>query len=237
MRFTAARAAHLPHSESVERERILVVEDDIALARALGDELRRAHDTRVVHTGREALILAETERFDLIVLDLNLPDMDGLDVAQQLDGLDTPILMLTARADVRSRVAGLYAGASDYLAKPFEMEELLARVYAQLRTHSHGETYCWGPVTLSPARRTCTVDGVPLPLTALEFRLLALLMGAQGRVYSKDTLHERLYDDTMPASNAVEALVSRLRTKLHEVGVEHVVENLRGLGYVIRERA
>jgi DNA-binding response OmpR family regulator len=138
---------------------------------------------------------------------------------------------------VRSRIAGLYAGASDYLAKPFEMEELLARVYAQLRSHRHDETYQWGPIALSPTRRTCTIDGEPLPLTALEFRLLALLMSAQGRVYSKDTIQERLYDDDMPSSNAVEALVSRLRTKLHDVGIAHVVENLRGLGYVIRERA
>lgn len=217
------------------RERILVVEDDEALAHAIAHELGRAHDTQVVHLGRDALFLAETEVFDLIVLDLNLPDMDGLDVAAQLQDNPAAILMLTARADVRSRVAGLYAGASDYLAKPFEMQELVARVYAQLRRHARPDVYRWGPVTLSVLRRTCTVNGDELPLTALEFRLLALLMGEQDRVYGKDTIQDRLYPETVPASNAVEALVSRLRSKLDRAGVKDMVENLRGLGYVIRE--
>jgi DNA-binding response OmpR family regulator len=219
----------------VTRERILVVEDDKALAHAIGRELGRAHDTQVVHFGREALFLAETEGFDLIVLDLNLPDMDGLDVAEQLQGNSAAILMLTARADVRSRVAGLYAGASDYLAKPFEMQELVARVYAQLRRRARPDVYRWGPVTLWTSRRVCTVDGTDVPLTALEFRLLALLMAEQDRVYGKDTIQDRLYEETVPASNAVEALVSRLRAKLDRAGVKDMVENLRGLGYVIRE--
>ncbi len=212
-----------------------MVEDDEALAHAIGRELGRAHDTIVVHRGSEALFLAETEAFDLIVLDLNLPDMDGLDVAEQLQDNPAAILMLTARADVRSRVAGLYAGASDYLAKPFEMQELVARVYAQLRRRTRPDVYRWGPVTLSMARRNCTVDGQELALTALEFRLLALLMAEQDRVYGKDTIQDRLYAETVPASNAVEALVSRLRSKLDRAGVKGMVENLRGLGYVIRE--
>ncbi|MBA2665532.1 MAG: response regulator transcription factor [Trueperaceae bacterium] len=222
------------HSGVVERQRILVVEDDRALAQVIAAELDRAHVTRVVHTGEEALVLAEMERFDLIVLDLNLPDIDGLAVAERLAGSSASILMLTARADVRSRVGGLYAGADDYLAKPFEMEELLARVHAQLRRRVREEAYHCGPLTLWPSRGVCTIDGETLLLTALEFRLLELLMTEQGRVHSKDAIHDRLYEETAPTSNAVEALVSRLRTKLDAAGARHVIENLRGLGYVVR---
>jgi DNA-binding response OmpR family regulator len=217
------------------RQRILIVEDDHALAQALGQELGRAYETRLVHTGRDALIAAVSEDFDLIVLDLNLPDMDGIEVAEELEDLPTKILMLTARADVRSRVVGLYAGASDYVAKPFEMQELLARVYAQLRRPGASEAYAWGPILVSEADRNCLIGGSPLPLTALEFRLLALLVANQGRVYSKSTLVERLYQSDTPASNAVEALVSRLRSKLADCGVEGVIETVRGIGYVIRE--
>ncbi|HZW27523.1 MAG TPA: response regulator, partial [Trueperaceae bacterium] len=108
----------------MERERILIVEDDPHLARALETELLRAYDAVVVRTGGDALLRAETEEFDLILLDLGLPDMDGLDVAAALKDNPASILMVTARADVRSRVAGLYIGADDYLAKPFEMQEL-----------------------------------------------------------------------------------------------------------------
>ena len=220
----------------MDRDRILVVEDDQALARVIQRELERAYDVRVAHTGRDALIAAAEEPFHLVVLDLNLPDMDGLEVAEQLRELPLVILMLTARADVRSRVAGLYAGASDYLAKPFEMEELLARVYAQLRRREGDEAYHWGPLTLYPSRRACTVDGVEVELTALEFRLLELLLAGKGRVFAKDTIIDRLYDDVAPAHNAIEAIVSRLRAKLAAAGADDVVENIRGLGYVVRER-
>jgi DNA-binding response OmpR family regulator len=218
----------------MERERILIVEDDRALAEVLDHELQRAYATRVVHTGHDALVLAATEPFDLIVLDLGLPDMDGIEVAEQLRGTPVKILMLTARADVRSRVVGLYAGASDYMAKPFDLQELLARVYAQLR-RGRQEVYTWGTIALSETDRVCTVDGEELPLTALEFRLMALLMANQGRVFDKDTLEERLYETEAPSSNVLEVLVSRLRAKLAGAGLEGVVENVRGMGYVIRE--
>ena len=218
----------------MERERILIVEDDRALAEVLERELRRAYVTRVVHTGHDALVLAAAEPFDLVVLDLGLPDMDGIEVAEQLQATPAKVLMLTARADVRSRVIGLYAGASDYMAKPFDMQELLARVYAQLRRGRH-EVFTWGTIALSEADRWCTVDGDDLNLTSLEFRLLALLLANQGRVFAKSTLEERLYETEAPASNVLEVLVSRLRAKLAGAGVDGVVENVRGMGYVIRE--
>ncbi|HZJ08275.1 MAG TPA: response regulator transcription factor [Trueperaceae bacterium] len=220
----------------MDRERILIVEDDPQLAKVLDGELLRAYDTVVVGTGKEALARAETEEFDLILLDLNLPDMDGLDVAAELRENPASILMLTARADVRSRVAGLYIGADDYLAKPFDMQELLARVYAQLRSRGRQDVYSVGPVTLSLLDHTCTVDGELVILTAQEFNLLALLLANQGRVYSKNTLEDRLYRDAQPTSNAVEVLVSRLRGKLASAGAPGIVETVRGLGYVTRER-
>jgi DNA-binding response OmpR family regulator len=206
-------------------------------AAALDAELRRAYETEVAHTGHAALTAFAERPFDLVVLDLNLPDMDGIAVAEQLREHDTTILMLTARADVHSRVVGLYAGASDYVAKPFDMQELLARVYAQLRRRGRERVVTLGPLALSLADQVCTVNGEELPLTALEFRLLAILMGHPGRVFPKAAIEERLYEDRVPSSNAVEVLVSRVRAKLEESGAGGVIVNVRGLGYVIREPA
>ena len=220
----------------VDRARILIVEDDIALARVLDDELSHAYATMVVGTGRAALEAVAGEQFDLVVLDLNLPDMDGLDVARALsaDGAAGDVLMLTARADVASRVAGLYAGAVDYLAKPFDMDELLARVHAQIRRRSETATLAWGPLEVSTHLQRCSVGGTTVPLSASELRLLSLLMTRQGRVHARPELERTLYGDQLPASNAVEVLVSRLRGRLAEHGLEHVVETVRGLGYVVR---
>ena len=145
----------------MDRERILIVEDDLKLAQALETELQRAYATFVVHRGGDALVRAETEAFDLILLDLNLPDIDGIEVAEKLEDNDADIVMLTARGDVESRVAGLYAGASDYLSKPFEMQELLARIYAQLRRRARPDEYNCGALTLSLKKKSCTIDGKP----------------------------------------------------------------------------
>lgn len=222
---------------SVDRARILIVEDDPMLLDALSDALSRSYDTLRATTGGEALDLAEREHIDLLVLDLNLPDMDGLDVARRLAG-DTGapfgILMLTARADVSNRVAGLYAGASDYVAKPFDMDELLARVHAQLRRTAAAATVTWSGLALSLADHVCTVDGVEVTLSSSEARLLALLLTQQGRVFSRAELEAQLYRSEAPASNAIEVLVSRLRSRLADAGVKGVVETVRGLGYVVR---
>jgi len=218
----------------MDAERILIVEDDVRLADALARELNLAYDTVVVHTGRDALFRAETETFDLILLDLNLPDMDGIEVAEQLEGVSADIVMLTARSDVASRVRGLYAGAADYLSKPFEMQELLARVYARLRTRERAGVLAWGPITLSVPDQSCLVNGEPLDLTAHEHELLATMLANQGRVFSRTDLEDRLYAGRLPASNAVEALVSRLRKKLAKAGLGDVIVTVRGLGYVVR---
>jgi DNA-binding response OmpR family regulator len=231
-----ARGPHGVQACGVDRARILIVEDDAALARALDDELSDACVTIVVGTGRAALDVIASEPVDLVVLDLNLPDMDGLDVARALsaDGAQVDVLMLTARADVASRVAGLYAGAVDYLAKPFDMDELLARVHAQLRRRGEAATLTWGPLEVSTHVQRCTVGGTTVALSASELRLLTLLMNRQGRVHARPALEHTLYGERPPTSNAVEVLVSRLRGRLAEHGLERVIETVRGLGYVVR---
>ena len=142
--------------------------------------------------------------------------------------------MLTARSDVPSRVRGLYAGADDYVSKPFDMDELLARVFARLRGRSQPTVVRWGPIAYALEDRSCTVDGVGVELTATELELLGLLLEHQGRVFTRATLEERLYAHERPLSNALEALVSRLRKKLADAGADGVIDTVRGLGYVVR---
>jgi two-component system response regulator QseB len=220
---------------SMEPELILIVEDDPQLAQALDNELRKSYRTRVVDTGGDAVFIAETEAVDLILLDLNLPDMDGIEVAEQLADNEADILMLTARGDLHSRVSGLYSGASDYLAKPFDMQELLARVYAILRNRSRPDLITVGELTFSNKNRECTVSGRPVDLSAQEFRLLSLLLANQGRIFSKSTIESRLYPHSVPDSNIVEVLVSRLRNKLSTAGAKELIRTIRGLGYVVRQ--
>jgi DNA-binding response OmpR family regulator len=217
----------------MQRAKVLIVEDDVALAEALARSIGREYDTVVAHTGVEALALAADD-VDLILLDLNLPDVDGIDVAEQLAAHAADIVMVTARSDVASRVRGLYVGAADYVSKPFAMDELLARIFARLRGRARGGVVRRGSLALDVAGHACTVDGVAVPLSAQEFELLRLLLGQQGRVFAKTDLEARLYEAGPPASNALEVVVSRLRRKLADAGAEGVVDTVRGLGYVVR---
>ncbi len=219
----------------MHRASVLIVEDDVRLADVLASELGRGYDTAVAHSGEQALLLVATRRFDLVLLDLNLPDMDGIAVAEQLEGNVADVIMLTSRSDVASRVRGLYAGAADYVSKPFDMEELLARVYARIRARSRAGLHRWGALTLSTTDRGCHVDGDRVDLSAQEYHLLQLMVENPGRVFSKDTLEDRLYPEETLASNAVEALVSRVRKKLAAAGLARMIETIRGLGYVVRE--
>lgn len=218
----------------IGRHQILIVEDDPQLARALDGELSKSYTTRIAGSGRTALFLAETESFDLILLDLNLPDIDGLEVAKELQANEAEILMVTARADVKSRVAGLDAGATDYLAKPFDMSELRARVAARLRSRAVPEVLNCGDLELRIATHTCTVQDEEVTLSAQEFRLLALLLSNRGRVFSKEDIEGRLYPGERLNSNAVEALVSKLRRRLSEAGGGNPIQTIRSFGYVIR---
>jgi DNA-binding response OmpR family regulator len=220
------------------KSRILIVEDDQRLAKLLLQELAfEGHEALAVHTGTEALLQAEEGNFDLIVLDLNLPDIDGLEVAERLQNrIEASILMLTARADIDSKVKGLYAGASDYLTKPFSLQELVARIHVRLREQKKTETsVVYKQVELDLERKLCRAAEQPLVLTLQEFKLLELLLKNRGRIYSKEDLENRLYDaDNLPGSNTVEVFVSSLRKKLSNAGVQGLIQTVRGMGYVIQ---
>ncbi len=213
--------------------RLLVVEDDKDLARqllaALGDA---GHAVDVAHDGEEGHFLGDTEPYDAVVLDLGLPAMDGITVLQRWrrDGRDMPVLILTARDRWSDKVSGIDAGADDYLAKPFHMEELLARIRALLRRaagHASNELEC-GPLRLDIAASKISLDGQAVTLTALEFRLLSYMMHHQGKVISRTELVEHLYDqDFDKDSNTIEVFIGRLRRKTRA----DLIETVRGLGY------
>jgi DNA-binding response OmpR family regulator len=220
------------------KSKILVVEDDQRLAKLLLQELSfEGHEVVTVHTGTDALLQAEDGNFDLIVLDLNLPDIDGTEVAERLrNRTQASILMLTARADVESKIKGLYAGASDYMTKPFSLQELVARIHVRLREQKKTETsLVYKQVELDLERRLCRACDQTLVLTLQEFKLMELLLKNRGRIYSKEDLENRLYDaDNLPGSNTVEVFVSSLRRKLTAAGVQGLIQTVRGMGYVIQ---
>ncbi|MFQ5973631.1 MAG: response regulator transcription factor [Alphaproteobacteria bacterium] len=213
--------------------RILVVEDEPDLARQVADALRGVgYVVDVAHDGEEGHFLGDTEPYDAIVLDLGLPGIDGITVLERWrrDGHGTPVLILTARDRWSEKVAGFDAGADDYVAKPFHMEELLARVRALLRRaagHATAELEC-GRLRLDTRAARVTVDGNPIKLTALEYRLLAYLLHHQDRVVSRTELTEHLYDQDFDRdSNTIEVFVGRIRKKLKL----NAIETVRGLGY------
>lgn len=216
---------------------MLVIEDDPRLAALLGQELA-SDGYRVTHaaTGCDGLLLAERDPPDLTLLDLGLPDLDGLEVAERLARRRrTPILMITARGSVDDRVDGIYAGASDYLVKPFSIRELLARMHAILRDRDARDVIRYRNLALDRTAQVCLVDGAPLELSAREFALLEALLADPGRVFSRSDLAERLYrDEELPESNAVEVFVSRLRTKLRRAGAPGLIRTVRGVGYATR---
>jgi two-component system OmpR family response regulator len=213
--------------------RILVVEDDPDLARQLKQALGDA-GYAVDHAadGEEGQYLGENEPYDAVVLDLGLPKIDGVSVLEQWRraNLTTPVLILTARAAWSEKVAGFDAGADDYLTKPFHTEELLARLRALLRRaagHAAPSLSCGG-LRLDPRAARASVNGEPLRLTSLEYRLLHYLMMHQGRVIGRSELVEHLYDQDFDRdSNTIEVFVGRLRKKIGQDRIETV----RGLGY------
>lgn len=213
--------------------RLLLVEDDAALSGRLADILTRA-GYAVDHTadGEEAAFLGETEPYQLVVLDLGLPGLDGLSILRgwRAAGIATPVLVLTARSAWTDKVEGIDAGADDYLAKPFQPEELLARLRALAR-RSHGQASPVlerGRLRLDPRAAVVTLDGAAVTLTAQEYRLLQHLMLNPDRAVSRTELTEQLYaQDFDRDSNTIEVFVARLRRKL---GAE-TVETVRGIGY------
>ncbi|RXF75438.1 response regulator transcription factor [Hansschlegelia zhihuaiae] len=215
--------------------RLLVVEDDPDLNRQIVAALEEAgYAVDRAQDGEEGHFLGDTEPYDAIVLDIGLPKMDGISVLEQWrrDGKTTPVLILTARDRWSDKVQGFDAGADDYVAKPFHMEEILARIRALLRRasgHASSELNC-GLVRLDTRSGRVTVDGSAIKLTSHEYRLLAYLMHHQGRVVSRTELVEHLYDQDFDRdSNTIEVFVGRLRKKLGS----DVIQTVRGLGYLL----
>jgi len=215
--------------------RILVVEDDKDLNRQLEATLLDAgYVVDKAFDGEEGHFLGDTEPYDAVILDIGLPVMDGISVLEKWRANERkmPVLMLTARDRWSDKVAGIDAGADDYVAKPFHTEEVLARLRALIRRaagHASSEIEI-GPVRLDTRQSRVTMDGTPIKLTSHEYRLLAYLMMHRGEIVSRTELIEHLYDQDFDRdSNTIEVFVGRLRKKLHS----QVIETVRGLGYRI----
>ncbi len=216
--------------------RFLLVEDDRDLANGLINTLAQSHyKADVAHSGKAALAACAAKKYALIILDLGLPDEDGIVVLRRLraNGLTAPVLILTARDDLKDRIEGLDAGGDDYLTKPFEFGELEARIRALLRrSNSLQEMRIFGGLEFDPRARLATVKGLEIDLTAREVAVLELLLQRPGRVVSKQAMVEHLYSWEREANpSVVEVFVSRLRRKLDEAGAGIGIRALRGLGY------
>ena len=213
--------------------RVLVVEDEGRLSDQLATALRHAgYAVDCAADGERADVLAHTEHYDAVVLDLGLPRIDGLTLLRRWreSGLQMPVIILTARGSWHEKVQGIDGGADDYVAKPFRMEEVLARLRGLIRRaggHAQPELRC-GPITLDPRLSRVTLDGVPVKLTGHEFRVLSYLMHQRGRIVSQGELTEHIYAQAFDReSNTVEVFIARLRRKLGP----SLIETVRGLGY------
>jgi two-component system, OmpR family, response regulator MprA len=223
--------------------KILIVEDDPAvrdaLERALGFE---GYSVDTARDGGIALSMVREQTFDLILLDVMMPHVDGIETCRRLraSGDAVPILMLTAKTAVGDRVEGLDAGADDYVAKPFALDELLARVRALLR-RSSGDTsqiMRFEDLVIDPAARTAVRGEDPLRLTKTEFDLLVLLARRPGIVIDRDTIYEEIWGiDFLTSSNSLDVYVGYLRRKTEEGGRSRLIHTVRGVGYVLRSDA
>lgn len=225
--------------------KILIVEDEPQLARFVQLELEHEEYEIVISgDGREGLTLAENGGFDLILLDIMLPGLNGLEVLRRLrkSGNDTPVIMLTARDSVMDKVSGLDMGADDYITKPFAIEELLARIRAALRQHKpvseekqEAALLTFGELSMDTARHTVTCGGTPLELTVKEFGLLQALLENVSIVLTREQLLERVWGyDYFGETNVVDVYIRYLRSKLEEVSDTKYIQTVRGVGYVIK---
>ena len=220
-------------------QQVLVVEDDAAIARLIEVELLEAgYRVTLAGTGGDGLAALEREHPDLVILDVRLPDIDGLTVCRSArrSGFRAPILMLTALDRIGDRVIGLDAGADDYLAKPFAVEELLARLRALTRRASEpGPALEVGPIRLDTERREVVMDGQAIELTAREFDLLAFLMHAPGRVFTREQIYEGVWGYSyLGDSKVIDFFVSSLRKKLGAGADGSLIRTVRGVGYTIK---
>lgn len=217
--------------------KLLIVEDEAALAEQLRGRLaREGYAVDVARDGREGLYFGTEYDYDAAVIDLGLPHIDGVQLIRQLRAKqrNVPVLILTARDAWQDKVAGLNAGADDYVTKPFRMEEVLARLQALLRRAAgHGSPVLeMGGVTLDPVRQEVLVGDAAVELTAYEFKVLHYLMLHRDHVVSKTELTEHIYEQDFDRdSNTIEVFVGRLRKKLRDAGASGAIDTLRGRGY------
>ena len=220
--------------------RVLLVEDSDRLRRSVGTGLRRAgYAVDVSADGEEGLWYALGHEYDVIILDLMLPRLDGLSLLRRLrdEGKDTHVLILTAKDTVEDRVLGLRTGSDDYLVKPFDFDELLARVEALTR-RAHGikqPVIRVADLAIDPAARTVMRDGLPLELPPREFALLEYLAVRQGRIVTRAEVESHVYDDRAePMSNVVDAAIYAIRKKIDPPGGPSLIQTRRGVGYVLQ---
>jgi two-component system response regulator MprA len=221
--------------------RLLIVDDE----RAVRNSLRRAftlagYEVTEAEDGTQALAALERSSPDAVVLDVLMPDVDGLEVCRRMRaaGDRTPVLMLTARETVADRVAGLDAGADDYLVKPFDLDELLARMRALLRRSSNGDVTLlrFGDITLDSGAREATRGGRHISLTRTEYSLLELFIRNPGQVLTRAQIYQRVWEyDFGPLSNSLNVYIGYLRRKLEAQGEPRVIHTVRGMGYVLRD--
>ena len=228
-------------SDPAGASRILVVDDEPSIVDSVATVLRyEGFEVEVAHSGRMALQKAQEQLFDLIVLDVMLPDLDGLEVTRRIraDGLDVPVLFLTARAEVEDRIAGLTVGGDDYVAKPFSLMEVVARTRAILRRRSTTEVdrrLRFADVAMDEDSHEVWRDGTSVKLTATEFNLLRLFLLNPRRVLSKDQIIDHVWHyDFGGNQNIVETYVRYLRKKLDALGPP-LIHTIRLVGYVMRE--
>ena len=233
--------------------KILVVEDEEKLARFVELELlHEGYEVLKAANGRDALDIAVEKRFDLILLDIMLPGLNGLEVLRRImKEHPTPVILLTARDAVMDRVAGLDAGAVDYVTKPFAIEELLARIRVALKlhpavsgAHGHGNDpaadhqeslLCWGPLSLDEPRRRVLFSGHEIALTNREFMMLKTLLENQDIVLTRDTLIEKVCGyEYVGETNVIDVYIRYLRSKIDDVFSVKMIHTVRGVGYVIK---
>jgi two-component system OmpR family response regulator len=223
--------------------KVLLAEDDVRLARAVRRALQEEmHVVEISPDGRSALQDASIGEFDVIVLDVMLPELDGFEVCSRLRsaGINTPVLMLTARTAVQDRVRGLDAGADDYLVKPFANAELAARLRALHRRDTHGgqairDELRAGDLTLDVSRHRAIRSGVPIDLTVKEFQLLELFLRHPDQVLTRTQILDHVWEyDRDFSSTVVDAVVHHLRTKVDKGFSKRLLHTVRGVGYVLR---
>ena len=223
--------------------RLLIVDDDPELRHFLRTELEiEGYTCAEAASGQQALMQLRERRWDLLLLDWTLPDFSGVEICQRLRGSDdqTPVLMLTARDDVRERVAALDAGADDYLTKPFSIEELLARVRARLRSASKAssepETLQLADLQLTSASREVSRGGESISLTGREFELLHLLLRQPNQVHSREAILNAVWGEQWVGDdNVLDVYIRALRRKLEREGRPTLIQTVRGVGFMLKE--